>query len=63
MPPAAGSDSIIPPIDGVEEAGYWTNREATTEYEIPRSAVPIGAGLVGIELGEVARCPTHGLGT
>ena len=24
---ATGSAPIIPPIDGLEEAGYWTNRE------------------------------------
>src|SRR5436309_4927396 len=26
---ATGSDPIIPPVDGLHEAGYWTNREAT----------------------------------
>ncbi len=24
-----GSDPVIPPLDGLQEAGYWTNREAT----------------------------------
>lgn len=49
---ATGSDPIIPPIEGLEEAGYWTNREATTLHEIPASAVVIGAGPVGLELGQ-----------
>ena len=49
---ATGSDPIIPPIEGLEEAGYWTNREATTLHEIPPSAVVIGAGPVGLELGQ-----------
>lgn len=50
---ATGSEPIIPPIEGLEEVGYWTNREATTLTEIPRSAVLIGAGPVGIELGQM----------
>ncbi len=50
---ATGSEPIIPPIEGLEEAGYWTNREATTLSEIPKSAILIGAGPVGIELGQM----------
>lgn len=50
---ATGSEPIIPPIDGLAEAGHWTNREATTLSEIPRSAVVIGGGAVGTELGQM----------
>jgi len=50
---ATGSDSVVPPIEGLAEAGYWTNREATTLKEIPRSAVFIGGGAVGVELGQM----------
>jgi dihydrolipoamide dehydrogenase len=50
---ASGSEPIIPPIEGLEETGYWTNREATTLSEIPKSAILIGAGPVGIELGQM----------
>ena len=50
---ATGSDSVIPPIEGLAEAGYWTNREATTLKQIPRSAVFIGGGAVGVELGQM----------
>ncbi len=50
---ATGSDSFIPPVEGLSEAGYWTNREATTLQEIPKSAVFIGGGPVGIELGQM----------
>jgi pyruvate/2-oxoglutarate dehydrogenase complex dihydrolipoamide dehydrogenase (E3) component len=49
---ANGSDPHIPPIDGLEQAGYWTNREATTLNEIPESVVVLGGGPVGIELGQ-----------
>jgi dihydrolipoamide dehydrogenase len=50
---ATGSEPVIPPIEGLAEAGYWTNREATTFSEVPRSAILIGAGPVGIELGQM----------
>lgn len=50
---ATGSDSVIPPIQGLEEAGYWTNREATTLSELPTDVVILGGGPVGIELGQM----------
>lgn len=49
---ATGSDTRLPPIEGLEEAGYWTNREATTLSELPESVVILGGGPVGIELGQ-----------
>ena len=39
-------------IDGLEQAGYWTNREATPMSEVPESAVVLGGGPVGIELSQ-----------
>jgi dihydrolipoamide dehydrogenase len=52
---ATGSDARIPPIVGLAEAGYWTNRQATTLKEIPSSIVILGGGPVGIELGQFLR--------
>lgn len=52
---ATGSDARIPPIPGLEQAGYWTNRQATTLSEIPESVVVLGGGPVGIELGQFMR--------
>ncbi|MBD0318366.1 MAG: NAD(P)/FAD-dependent oxidoreductase [Thermoleophilia bacterium] len=49
---ATGSEAIVPPIPGLAEAGYWTNREAADITEIPESAVVIGGGAVGIELAQ-----------
>ena len=49
---ATGSDAAIPPLEGLEQAGYWTNREATTLKELPKSIVIIGGGPVGVELGQ-----------
>lgn len=52
---ATGSDPVIPPIKGLAEAGYWTNREATTLKEVPEDVVVLGGGPVGIELGQMLR--------
>ena len=52
---ATGSDAAIPPIDGLAEAGYWTNREATTTSDLPESIVILGGGPVGVELGQMFR--------
>jgi len=52
---ATGSEPRIPEIPGLEGAGYWTNREATTLREIPESVTIIGGGPVGIELAQLMR--------
>jgi dihydrolipoamide dehydrogenase len=49
---ATGAEAVVPPIPGLAEAGYWTNREATDLTEIPESVVIIGGGAVGIELSQ-----------
>ena len=49
---ATGSDQAIPPIEGLDDAGCWTNREATTLMELPESIVILGGGPVGVELGQ-----------
>ena len=53
---ATGSVPVIPPLEGLEEAGYWTNREASSLHEIPESAVVLGGGPVGIELAQFLAC-------
>lgn len=52
---ATGSSTRLPPIDGLREAGFWTNRQATNLSELPRSVVVLGGGPVGIELGQFLR--------
>jgi pyruvate/2-oxoglutarate dehydrogenase complex dihydrolipoamide dehydrogenase (E3) component len=44
---ATGSDTTAPPIDGLADAGYWTNREATTVRELPDSITVLGGGAWG----------------
>jgi pyruvate/2-oxoglutarate dehydrogenase complex dihydrolipoamide dehydrogenase (E3) component len=52
---ATGSTPAVPPIPGLEEAGYWTNREAVWAGEVPESLVVLGAGPVGSELAQFYR--------
>lgn len=48
---ATGTEPAIPPVEGLEDAGPWTNREAIEAAERPESMVVLGAGPVGLELG------------
>jgi pyruvate/2-oxoglutarate dehydrogenase complex dihydrolipoamide dehydrogenase (E3) component len=49
---ATGGQPSAPPIDGLDELGYWTNREALEATQAPRSLVVLGAGPVGLELAQ-----------
>jgi pyruvate/2-oxoglutarate dehydrogenase complex dihydrolipoamide dehydrogenase (E3) component len=49
---AVGSVGKVPKLDGLAEAGYWTNREATSVRELPKSIVVLGAGPSGIEIAQ-----------
>ena len=49
---APGSVAAIPPVDGLREAGAWTNREATTAGVVPASLIVLGGGPVGVELAD-----------
>jgi pyruvate/2-oxoglutarate dehydrogenase complex dihydrolipoamide dehydrogenase (E3) component len=50
---ATGSEPTLPPIEGLEDVGVWTNREATALKEIPERTLVIGAGPVGLELAQM----------
>lgn len=49
---ATGADAVIPPISGLADVAYWTNREATALKELPESVVFIGGGVVAVELSQ-----------
>ena len=48
-----GTHPWAPPIPGLDEVPYWTNREAIETTEVPSSLVVIGGGAVAVELGQV----------
>ncbi|MEJ2889423.1 dihydrolipoyl dehydrogenase family protein [Actinomycetospora aeridis] len=47
---ATGSAPTLPPVDGIEDVGAWTNREATSAPRVPGSMIVLGGGAVGCEL-------------
>ncbi len=48
-----GSSAAIPPIGGLSDTPYWTNRGAIETEEVPRSLVVLGGGAIGLELAQV----------
>jgi len=50
---ATGTVPSIPPIDGLQETPYWTNREAIETETLPASLVLLGGGAIGLELAQV----------
>jgi pyruvate/2-oxoglutarate dehydrogenase complex dihydrolipoamide dehydrogenase (E3) component len=49
---ATGSSAAIPPIEGLKETPYITNKEIFSLGKLPGSMAIIGGGAVGIELGQ-----------
>lgn len=48
-----GTDPAVPPIDGLAETPYWTNRDAVAIEELPASLVVLGGGPVGCEFAQL----------
>lgn len=44
-----GSETIIPPIKGLHDCGFWTSKEALDNKELPQSLAIIGGGVIGVE--------------
>jgi pyruvate/2-oxoglutarate dehydrogenase complex dihydrolipoamide dehydrogenase (E3) component len=49
---ANGSTAVTPAIPGLDTVEFWTNRQATIPQERPASLAILGAGAIGIELGQ-----------
>ncbi len=52
---AAGTKAAIPPIPGLADVPYWTNREALKTEVVPDSLIVLGGGAFGCELSQVFR--------
>jgi len=51
---ATGSESVTPPIEGIEGGQFWTNKEAIWKPEsVPRSIAILGTGAIGIEFAQI----------
>jgi pyruvate/2-oxoglutarate dehydrogenase complex dihydrolipoamide dehydrogenase (E3) component len=50
---ASGSAPVVPPIEGLADTRYWTNREAISAEQAPASLVVLGGGSIGAELAQM----------
>ncbi|MGE0139487.1 MAG: NAD(P)/FAD-dependent oxidoreductase [Ilumatobacteraceae bacterium] len=50
---ATGTTAAIPPIPGLSDTPYWTNRDAVEAKELPSSIIVLGGGAIGAELAQV----------
>ncbi len=52
---ATGSEPAIPPVDGLGEIPYFTNRTIFALERLPRRLIVLGGGSVGLELAQAFR--------
>ena len=50
---ATGTVPSVPPIPGLADVPYWTNRDAVQVEQPPASLVVIGGGAIGVEFAQV----------
>ncbi len=50
---AVGSETKVPPIEGIESIRTWTNKDATGTRTLPASLLVLGGGPTGVELAQV----------
>ena len=48
-----GTRPATPPVEGLADTPYWTNRDAVQVTELPGSLVVVGGGPIGCELAQV----------
>jgi pyruvate/2-oxoglutarate dehydrogenase complex dihydrolipoamide dehydrogenase (E3) component len=49
----SGTEPAVPPIDGLADTPYWTNRDAVRLTELPGSVVVLGGGAIGCEFAQI----------
>ena len=49
---ATGSRTDLPPVEGLEGAGFYTHETAFEDRELPESVVILGAGPIGVEFAQ-----------
>ncbi|THA27190.1 NAD(P)/FAD-dependent oxidoreductase [Streptomyces sp. RKND-216] len=50
---ATGSAPQVPPVPGLADVPFWTNRDAVSVKEPPASLLVLGGGAVGLELAQI----------
>ncbi|MDQ3374507.1 MAG: mercuric reductase [Acidobacteriota bacterium] len=49
---STGSSPFIPPVEGLQETGFITNEKVFQIKELPKRLILLGAGAIGVELGQ-----------
>jgi dihydrolipoamide dehydrogenase len=49
---ACGTVPFIPPVEGLRDCSYWTNRDITSVHELPRRLFVLGGGAIGAEMAQ-----------
>jgi pyruvate/2-oxoglutarate dehydrogenase complex dihydrolipoamide dehydrogenase (E3) component len=49
---ATGTSPAVPPIEGLSDVTYWTNRDAVKLEQLPATLIVLGGGAIGVELGQ-----------
>jgi pyruvate/2-oxoglutarate dehydrogenase complex dihydrolipoamide dehydrogenase (E3) component len=47
-----GTEPAVPPIEGLADTPYWTNRDAVKVTDLPASLLVIGGGAIGLEMAQ-----------
>ncbi|GAA1674935.1 NAD(P)/FAD-dependent oxidoreductase [Glycomyces endophyticus] len=47
-----GTEPAVPPIDGLKDTPYWTNRDAVAATGAPGSLIVLGGGAIGLEMAQ-----------
>lgn len=47
-----GTEPAVPPIPGLADTPYWTNRDAVAATEAPDSLIVLGGGAIGLEMAQ-----------
>lgn len=49
---AAGTHAAVPPVPGLADTPFWTNRQAIAATDVPESLIVMGGGAIGAELAQ-----------
>jgi pyruvate/2-oxoglutarate dehydrogenase complex dihydrolipoamide dehydrogenase (E3) component len=50
---AVGTEPAVPPVPGLADTPYWTNRDIVQAEHVPESLLVLGGGAIGAELAQV----------
>lgn len=50
---ATGTSPAVPPVTGLGDVPFWTNREAIEAERLPGALLVLGGGAIGVELAQV----------